>query len=105
MKHFIALNNLPLKEIMKGGFVSSVQTENLTLSYSSLKAGTEIPLHQHPEEAIDILLSGLLEMQIGDTLDTLTSGMISIVPSNIPHKATAVIDCKVLTIFFPQRNL
>lgn len=105
MKHFLQLNNLPLKEIIKGGFVSSLQTENLTLSYSLLKAGTEIPLHQHPEEAVDILLSGLLEMEIGDNKDTLATGMISIVPGNIPHRARAIIDCKVLTVFFPQRDL
>ncbi|MBC7936986.1 MAG: cupin domain-containing protein [Rhizobacter sp.] len=105
MDQFVSLNTLPLKEIFKGGFVSSIQTENLTISYSHLKAGTEIPIHQHPEEAIDILLSGLLEMKIGNSTDTLSGGMISIVPSNIPHKAKAVVDCKVLTIFFPQRNL
>lgn len=105
MKHFISLNNLPLKEIIKGGFVSSLQTENLTLSYTHLKAGTEIPLHQHPEEAVDILLTGLLEMEIGDGTDTLSTGMMSIVPGNIPHRAKAITDCKVLTVFFPQRDI
>jgi quercetin dioxygenase-like cupin family protein len=102
---FITLNTLPLKEIMKGGSVASIQTENLTLSYTQLKAGTEIPLHHHPEEAVDILLDGLLEMEIGSNKDTLASGMMSIVPSNIPHRAKAIIDCRVLTVFYPQRNL
>lgn len=105
MTHFVSLNKLPLKELIKGGFVSSIQTENLTLSYTYLKAGTEIPLHHHPEEAVDVLLSGLLEMETGDSFETLSTGMISIVPSDVPHKAKAVTDCKVLTIFYPQRDL
>jgi len=105
MKQFITLTNMPLKEVLKGAFISSLQTENLTISYSYLKAGTEIPMHQHPEEAVDILLNGLLEMEIGSSTNSMTTGMISIVPGNIPHRAKAITDCKVLTVFFPQRDI
>jgi quercetin dioxygenase-like cupin family protein len=104
MDHFILLNQLPAQELIQSAFVGSVQTENLTLSYTDMKAGVEIPLHHHPEEAVDIILEGILEMQVGEKSDTLSHGMVSIVPSNVPHKAKAITDCKVLTIFYPQRS-
>jgi len=103
MDHFIALDRLERVEAMKGAFLSSIQTKNLTIAYTDMKAGVEVPLHQHVEEAVDIILQGVLEMQVGDRTDTLSPGMISVVPSNIPHKARAITDCKVATVLYPRR--
>jgi quercetin dioxygenase-like cupin family protein len=105
MSYFIELGKLPASEALKNAFLSSIQTENLTIAYTNMKAGVEIPLHHHPEEAVDIILEGILEMMIGEKSDTLSTGMISIVPSNIPHSAKAITDCKVVTVFYPQRKL
>jgi quercetin dioxygenase-like cupin family protein len=103
--HFIVLGELEMLEAIKGAFLSSIQTENLTVAYKDMRAGAEIPLHHHMEEAVDIVLEGRLEMQIGETTGLLLPGMISVVPSNVPHKAKALTDCKVTTIFYPRRNL
>jgi quercetin dioxygenase-like cupin family protein len=105
MNHFIYLDKLESTAALKDAFLSIVQIENLTLAYTSMKAGAEVPLHHHPEEAVDILLEGILEMQVGEKTETLTHGMITVVPSNIPHWAKAITDCKVLTVFYPQRKM
>jgi quercetin dioxygenase-like cupin family protein len=105
MNHFISLNRLQSVETLKDVFMSSVQTENLTVAYTDMKAGTEIPLHHHLEEAVDIILEGILEIQIGEKSDTISPGMISIVPSNMLHWAKAITDCKVVTVFYPQRKV
>src|SRR5262245_37923953 len=105
MEQFVELEKLSLKELMKSGFAGFVQTENLTMMYTDMKAGVEIPLHHHPEEAIDIILEGELEMQIGPGTQSLKRGMIAIVPGNIAHSALAKTDCKVVTILYPQRNV
>ncbi len=104
MDHFILLNKLEALEAITGAFLSSIQTENLTVAYTDMQAGVEIPLHHHVEEAIDIVLEGELEMQIGKAVDMLKHGMISLVPSNVPHRAKAITDCKVVTIFYPRRD-
>jgi quercetin dioxygenase-like cupin family protein len=103
MNHFIELKSLAATEALKDALLSAVNTENLTIAYTDMKAGVEIPLHHHPEEAVDIILEGILEMQIGEKTGTLTHGMISIVPSNAPHKAKAITGCRVITIFYPKR--
>lgn len=105
MDHFISLSKLPSVEAMQGAFLSTVQTQQLTIAYTNAKAGVEIPLHNHPEEAVDILLEGILVMQIGERTETVTHGMITVVPANITHKATAITDIKVITVFYPQRGL
>jgi quercetin dioxygenase-like cupin family protein len=105
MNYFISLDKLPLQELIKGGFVGSIQTENLTIAYTDMKAGVEIPLHHHTEEAVDIILEGELEMQVGETTQVLKHGMISSVPSNTQHRARAITGCKVVTIFYPQRKM
>lgn len=105
MSYFIELSKLPALEALQNAFMTSVQTENLTVAYTDMKAGVEIPLHHHTEEAVDIILEGLLEVRIGEKTDTLSHGMISIVPSNILHGAKAITDCKVVTVFYPQKNL
>ena len=105
MEKFIQLDKLALKEMMKGGFAGFVQTENLTVAYTDMKPGVEVPWHEHPEEAIDIILEGELEMNIGPDNSVLKQGMITIVPGNVPHRAVAITECKVITIFYPQRKL
>jgi len=104
MSHFISLSELTLQEAMKNAWLGTVQTANLTLAYTDMKAGVEIPLHQHPEEAMDIILEGKLEMQVAEVSSILTHGMVSIVPSNVPHRAKAISDCKVVTVFYPKRG-
>jgi quercetin dioxygenase-like cupin family protein len=105
MSYFLELNKLTASEALKNAFLSSVQTENLTVAYTNMKAGAEIPLHHHPEEAVDIVLEGILEMRVGEKSETISPGMISIVPSNVPHSTKAITDCKVVTVFYPQRKL
>lgn len=104
MKHFIEFKNLSVTEALKGALLGSVNTENLTIAYTDMKPGVEIPLHQHPEEAVDMILEGILEMEVGEKKGTLTHGMMSVVPSNVPHKAKAVTHCKVVTISYPKRG-
>lgn len=103
-KYFIALEDLQNKEAFKGATLDSFHTENLTVAYTTLKAGVEIPLHHHRHEAVDIILEGELEMQIAETNTVLKPGIISNVPSNVPHTAKAITDCKVITVFYPLRE-
>ena len=105
MENFISLIDLPATEPLKGATLAAIQTENLTIAYTVMKPGVVIPIHSHPEEAVDIVLDGLLEMKIGEKTDTLSRGMLSVVPSGIPHTAKAISECSVVTIFYPKRNL
>lgn len=105
MSNFIELDGLEAINAMEGATVAYFQTNYHTVGFTAMAAGAEIPLHQHVQEAIDIVLEGELEMQIGETTGRLVRGMMSFVPSNVLHKAKAVTDCKIVTILHPQREL
>ena len=104
MKHFITLNELEIKNTLPGATAAYFQTQYSTIAYTALAAGAEIPLHNHEQEAVDIIIQGKLEMQIGGTTSILERGMMSFVPSNVFHRAKAVTDCKVVTVLSPQRK-
>lgn len=105
MDHFITLNQLTVRDAIEGATAAYFQTAYHTVAFTEMKAGAEIPWHEDQQESIDIVLEGELEMQIGTATGTLRRGMISFVPPKTLHKATAITDCKVVTVIHPQRKL
>ena len=77
---------------------------NMTLGLVEIKAGSNLPLHHHPHEQITYILEGQLDMTIGGEYCPLTAGMYYVIPSNIPHGAIAITDCKVIDVFNPVRE-
>jgi quercetin dioxygenase-like cupin family protein len=104
MRSFFNLTHLDARPADNIGMLSILQGAQLTMAYTRLHPGAVIPLHQHPEEAVDIVLEGELEMQIGDERETLVPGMVTIVPPGIPHTAMAVTYCRVVTVFPGTRS-
>jgi quercetin dioxygenase-like cupin family protein len=103
MNHFIELNKLEIIDRLSGTTATYFQAAYSTIAYTEMKAGAEVPPHQHIQEAIDIVLEGELEMQIGENTGLLKQGMMSFVPPGILHRAKAVTDCKVVTVLHPKR--
>lgn len=79
--------------------------EHLMLSYLEMDAGAEVPLHSHPHEQGGILLSGVLELTIGDETRRVTAGSLFLIPPNTPHRAYACDGpAVVLDVFSPVRE-
>jgi quercetin dioxygenase-like cupin family protein len=76
----------------------------MSFGYVELKAGSNIPTHQHVHEQITYIMEGELDMVIGGQPCLLTSGMYYVIPSNTPHSAIAKTDCKVIDAFSPVRE-
>ena len=78
--------------------------ERSTFGFIELKKGSSVPMHSHVHEQITYIIEGQLDMVIGGTEYSLTNGMYHVIPSNIPHSAIAVTDCKVIDVFGPVRE-
>ena len=98
------IKNIPAKELVPGITGYYAHGENLTFGYVELKAGSGIPLHQHPHEQITYIIEGQLEMIIGEMACSLLPGMYHVINSNTPHSAVAKTDCKVIDAFSPVRE-
>jgi len=98
------LDDIPAREIRPGFFGKIIHGDSSTLAYWEIKKGSRLPEHSHLHEQITLILDGELEMVIGGEKYLLTAGATHAIPSQVPHSAFAVTDCKVIDSFAPARD-
>ena len=98
------IKNIKPKEVVPGITGYYAHGDNLTLGYIEVKKGTVMPEHFHVHEQITYVIEGQLDMIIGGESCPLTAGMYHVIPSNVPHSATAPVDCKLIDVFSPVRE-
>jgi quercetin dioxygenase-like cupin family protein len=81
--------------------------EQAMISHIHLQTGCQVPLHQHENEQFAVVISGLIEFELGDpkagstTTVSVHGGDILHLPSNLPHSARAIQDTVILDVFSP----
>jgi len=81
-----------------------VTGEQAMLAKIALKKGCVVPMHQHPNEQISMIVSGSLEFLIGGVSKTANAGEIVVIPAGLPHSAIAHEDMEGFDIFAPPRQ-
>ena len=98
------IKDIKPKELVPGVTGYYAHGDKHTLGLVELKAGTIVPEHHHMHEQITYILEGQLDMMIGGESYSLTPGMCHVIPSNTPHSAVAIVDCKAIDTFSPVRE-
>ncbi len=98
------LNEIEARELVPGGEVKFVHSENMTLSFWSFKAGTLLPEHAHPHEQILNVMEGTIEFSIEGETEILESVSVVVIPPNVKHSGKTLTDCKVIDVFYPKRE-
>jgi len=101
---FVSLDQKPVLEPVPGFRGRFVHGEGMSLAYWDIAAGACLPEHHHPHEQIVSVVTGQLEMTVGGETRVLDSGTSLVIPSNVPHGARAVTDCRVIDAFHPVRD-
>ena len=78
--------------------------EKMMLVEVHMDKGAVVPMHTHPHEQTGYLASGRCHLQIGEDVRELEPGGCWMIPSNIPHEATALEDCVFVDVFSPPRD-
>ena len=99
-----SIKDIKPRELVPGITGYYAHGQNLTLGYVEIEAGSDLPQHQHPHEQITYIIEGQLDMVIGGKPFSLTAGMHYVIPSNVPHGAVAVTNCKVIDVFNPPQG-
>ena len=99
-----SIKNIIPKELVDGITGYYAHGTNMTFGYVEIKKGTTMAEHNHMHEQITYITEGQLDMVIGGKPFSLTAGMYYIIPSNVPHGAFAVTDCKLIDVFNPTRE-
>lgn len=81
--------------------------EQAMISHITLKAGCQVPYHQHENEQFAVVTSGLIRFELGEresgqlkSIDV-RAGEVLHLPSNLPHSAIAIEDTVILDVFSP----
>jgi quercetin dioxygenase-like cupin family protein len=98
------LTGIPAKEFFPGFFGKMVHGDSSTLAFWDVSKGSSVPEHKHVHEQITYIAEGEVEMTIGGGKYHLTAGSVHVIPSNVPHSALAITDCKIIDSFAPARN-
>lgn len=101
---FIELDQLTAKEVVPGFTGRFVHTGNISIAYWDIKKGASIPSHHHIHEMVVNVIEGELELTVGEETQVLTQGKVATIPGNVPHRAKAVTDCRVIDVFYPVRD-
>jgi quercetin dioxygenase-like cupin family protein len=101
---FINWDEIPVNEVAPGVRIKAPYGENLMISLLDMDEGA-VPLHHHPHEQGGIMISGKMELTIGDETRTVTKDEAYLIASNVPHRAVAVGGpALALDIFSPVRE-
>lgn len=98
------IKDIPPKELVAGITGYYAHGTSMTFGYVEIKAGSNLPAHQHVHEQITYVIEGKLDMLIGGKQYSLSPGMYHVIPSNTPHSAIAHTDCKLIDVFSPVRE-
>lgn len=102
---FVNLKDVPSKELLPGFSAKMIHTENMTLAYWDIKAGSVLPEHSHVHEQVAAqVISGEFEMTLQGETKVLKAGDVAIIPSNEIHSGKAITDCQLLDVFSPARE-
>ncbi|MFM1794773.1 MAG: hypothetical protein RL642_1158 [Bacteroidota bacterium] len=100
----IHIDQVKKKKLIEGIIGQYVHGSSTTFGLVHIDEGSHLPLHHHPHEQVTFMLEGKLKMQIGDEEVILESGHVKVIPSNTPHAAVALTDCKLIDVFSPVRE-
>ncbi len=74
------------------------------LSEFRLEKGASLPSHNHPHEQTGYLVSGHIDLTIGQETHEVEPGDSWCIPGNIDHSAAAHKDSVVVEVFSPVRE-
>lgn len=100
----INLEDLPLNELIPGFSGRMIHSENMTIAYWDIEAGSDLPAHSHHHEQIVNLMDGEFELNVAGEPQILKPGMVVVIPSNVEHSGKAITNCKIIDVFSPRRD-
>lgn len=97
-------NAIPVEPMNERFTRRVLHSERMTIARLELKKGAHVPRHQHENEQVSMVHSGLLRF-VFDTHEVLVGAEQSLViPSDAPHSVDALEDTIVTDLFAGRRE-
>lgn len=95
---------LPREQLSPDIIRQALHGEKTTLSRWTLKAGSGVPMHSHPNEQATVILSGRSVAKSGGKTYDLGPGDVILFPPNVEHEFKVTEDAVILDFFAPRRE-
>jgi quercetin dioxygenase-like cupin family protein len=104
MSAFASLEDLAPLPIWRGILARVAEGRAITFAVVELDAHAVAARHHHPNEQLGLVLKGTMRFVIGDETRELVAGDVYVIPSDVPHEATAGAEgAVVIDVFSPIR--
>lgn len=101
---FSSIANAPEERITDKITRRVMSGEQCMIVWWTVLAGAHLAAHSHPHEQIFWMLSGKMEIRIGDERRVCGPGEIGIIPGGVEHEAWFHEDTQVIDVFAPPRE-
>jgi len=78
--------------------------DRATVVEVTMARGAKVPIHYHEHEQVGYVARGRVRFEIGGETQDVAEGDSYLVPSDVPHMATALEDSIAIDIFSPPRT-
>jgi quercetin dioxygenase-like cupin family protein len=92
------------RDLMPGGAIRFVHSENVTFAIWDFGAGTVVPAHAHPHDQVTHCTDGELIVTVDDQVYTLGPGETVVIPPGSVHSARADVPARGVDVFHPVRE-
>lgn len=89
MNPFVAIRDMRPHLIRDGITARAVDGERITMAVVDLDPNAHLPEHHHENEQLGFIIKGSLDFRIGTDRRVLHPGDTYVIPSHVPHEATA----------------
>ena len=104
---FFRWSDMPKEKVTDQLSRRLITGDRMMLAHVYLDKGCVVPKHSHDNEQLTYILEGALHFRIGEDQKeeiTVRAGEVLVIPSNVPHSATALEDTLDVDVFSPPRQ-
>jgi quercetin dioxygenase-like cupin family protein len=101
---FSSIANAPEEHITDKISRRVISGDQCMIVWWTILKGAHAAAHSHANEQIFWMLSGQMEMRIGETRRTCGPGEIGVIPGGVEHEAWFHEDTQVIDVFAPPRE-
>ena len=98
------IKNIESREIFPGFHGKLIHTQQMSLAYWDVEAGSEVPEHSHVHEQLMQVLEGRFQFTLNGVSAECEAGDVIVIPPHAKHSGKALTDCKIMDIFSPVRE-
>lgn len=103
--YFISSTDVEQIEMLAGIHRRTMaSTDEAMLCQFFLEAGSTVPSHNHMNDQVGYVISGQIEMTIGNKVRVLNPGDTYAIPGGVYHSTKAILDSVVIDVFSPPRE-